>query len=321
MAKHKKILNAKEVLSDIETGLSDAQLMIKYGLSAKGLHSLQDKLLAVGFLIRTERDLQGNGGFLVREISSHADSGRAVYHETPKHHGVAGPFCAGPNEGPDASLIQPADFDQRLSELASARASVQECPSCGMSKTQEFDECPRCGVVVAKYLEIQSRAYTQRDIDQEAKETSSGIRSGASRVAGISLIGRLSAFWTSPSLKVKTKAIVIAGLAGVLIVGLIISKRNFLQIHPKGHYKPETAAEESVRLVPERIGANPISEKGMEYSEEVLSKMVRTSLIELAHEVGSREENGCMPSYRPKGVPGAILSYPRTGSSDIERPG
>ena len=47
-------LNAREVVADIRSGLSDEQLMSKYGLSAKGLTALFDKLAAANLISRGE---------------------------------------------------------------------------------------------------------------------------------------------------------------------------------------------------------------------------------------------------------------------------
>jgi hypothetical protein len=41
----KKIVNAKDIVDDIRAGMSDAQLMTKYGLSSKGLQSAFTKLV------------------------------------------------------------------------------------------------------------------------------------------------------------------------------------------------------------------------------------------------------------------------------------
>ena len=50
MANPKRTLNAKAVLIDIRVGLTDAQIMMKYHLSARGLESLKTKLVAAGLL-------------------------------------------------------------------------------------------------------------------------------------------------------------------------------------------------------------------------------------------------------------------------------
>lgn len=53
----KKTVSAKAVVSDIKAGMTDEQLMTKYQLSARGLQSLKNKLLAAGLI--TEAKLDG----------------------------------------------------------------------------------------------------------------------------------------------------------------------------------------------------------------------------------------------------------------------
>ena len=52
----KKTINAKQALTDIRSGMSDTELMEKYGLSDKGLQILLKKLVDVGHL--KEHELQ-----------------------------------------------------------------------------------------------------------------------------------------------------------------------------------------------------------------------------------------------------------------------
>lgn len=47
-------VSAKEVLADIRAGMSDRDLMKKYGLSEKGLQSLSKKLIDAGVLKQSE---------------------------------------------------------------------------------------------------------------------------------------------------------------------------------------------------------------------------------------------------------------------------
>ncbi|MEJ2718447.1 MAG: hypothetical protein P8182_15145, partial [Deltaproteobacteria bacterium] len=46
----KRTLNAGQVVTDIRAGMSDAEIMKKYHLSARGLASLFTKLLEAGFI-------------------------------------------------------------------------------------------------------------------------------------------------------------------------------------------------------------------------------------------------------------------------------
>ncbi|MBM3299972.1 MAG: hypothetical protein FJY85_08460, partial [Deltaproteobacteria bacterium] len=51
-------ITARQVLADIRDGLSDAALMVKYGLSAQGLQSVFQKLLKLGVITQVELDLR-----------------------------------------------------------------------------------------------------------------------------------------------------------------------------------------------------------------------------------------------------------------------
>ena len=52
----KKTVSAREVVADIRVGMTDEQLMLKNGLSAKGLESLKKKLITAGLLTAQELD-------------------------------------------------------------------------------------------------------------------------------------------------------------------------------------------------------------------------------------------------------------------------
>lgn len=52
----KKTISAKEVVADIKAGMSNEQLMAKYGLSARGLQTLFDKLLKAGLITQAVLD-------------------------------------------------------------------------------------------------------------------------------------------------------------------------------------------------------------------------------------------------------------------------
>lgn len=52
----KKTVSAKQVLADIRSGMSDDQLIQKYGISAQGLQSLFAKLLKAGYMTQAELD-------------------------------------------------------------------------------------------------------------------------------------------------------------------------------------------------------------------------------------------------------------------------
>lgn len=52
----KNTLSAKQVLADIQSGITDDQLIQKYGISAKGLQSFVGKLIKAGLITQAEMD-------------------------------------------------------------------------------------------------------------------------------------------------------------------------------------------------------------------------------------------------------------------------
>ncbi len=50
----KKIINVREIVRDIISGMTDAELMDKYRLTAKGLVRVQEKLLEGNHISRSE---------------------------------------------------------------------------------------------------------------------------------------------------------------------------------------------------------------------------------------------------------------------------
>ena len=52
----KRTLNAKEIVNDIRSRMTDAELMAKYTLSARGLESVMKKLLEAKLITQSEFD-------------------------------------------------------------------------------------------------------------------------------------------------------------------------------------------------------------------------------------------------------------------------
>ncbi len=92
MSPPRRRINAREVVSDIKSGMSDFLLMQKYALSSKGLQSLFRKLLAAGLIGRSDLSEEARQG----EDSIQLDSVRC-------------PACGMPQFG-----------------------SFDECPQCGI---------------------------------------------------------------------------------------------------------------------------------------------------------------------------------------------
>jgi len=115
--KHREI-RAQDAIRDIREGLSDSEIMRKYMISAKGLESLFEQLIAAKLLTRAELD----------DRSSETDATVDVFR--PKEFQ--------PHQGIDSAPL--------------GESNVQwECPACGRVQRQRYEECPVCGVIVAKY--------------------------------------------------------------------------------------------------------------------------------------------------------------------------
>ncbi len=54
--RHKRIVVAQDVLQDVRAGMTDAEFMAKYRLSARGLQSLFKKLIAAGSITKADLD-------------------------------------------------------------------------------------------------------------------------------------------------------------------------------------------------------------------------------------------------------------------------
>jgi rubrerythrin len=113
-------VNAYEAARDIRSGMSNADLMKKYGISPNGLEDLFEQLVGEALILPSE--LQ----FRLSAIAGMANSG---------HSG-------------DAQKKTPASSDHK---------AAWTCPACGRPQPQEYDECPVCGVIVAKFRPHTSR--------------------------------------------------------------------------------------------------------------------------------------------------------------------
>jgi hypothetical protein len=57
----KRTIRAKDIVQDIRANMTDAQLMQKYQLSAKGLHSILKKLIEHNLLAESDLELRPVG--------------------------------------------------------------------------------------------------------------------------------------------------------------------------------------------------------------------------------------------------------------------
>jgi hypothetical protein len=111
-------VNARQAASDIRSGMSDAALMEKFKLSAKGLQSLFDQLVVAGLLTQSEID----------ERATWVDSTVDLM-----------------------GILKNLGLDRTSKRRASKPAALNRCPACGAPQTMEFDECPLCGVNISEF--------------------------------------------------------------------------------------------------------------------------------------------------------------------------
>lgn len=116
-----KEVNAHEAARDIRSGMSNSDLMKKYGLSPNGLENLYEKLVGEALIMPSE--LQ----FRLSSLSGMANTTQSGNGRTTK--------TATPSE----------------------KETAWTCPACGRSQPQEYKECPVCGVIVAKFKPHSSR--------------------------------------------------------------------------------------------------------------------------------------------------------------------
>ncbi len=131
-------IKAKDAVRDIRSGMDDFALMDRYHLSAKGLQSLFDQLLAARLLNQGDLDLRMPLSEKTVDITpSHADELDDQYPMLKKDQ---------------------TDPDQTESERATDLTInlKWECPSCGIYQDKPHVVCPVCRAVVKKIPDASS---------------------------------------------------------------------------------------------------------------------------------------------------------------------
>ena len=131
-------IKAKDAVRDIRSGMDDFALMDKYGLSAKGLQSLFDQLVAAGLLSRGDLDLrmpfsEGTVDVAASEIDRQGPSPEPRENPAPASQAPPPDTQVAPESAPDITI-----------------SLKWECPSCGMYHDKEHVVCPVCRAVVGK---------------------------------------------------------------------------------------------------------------------------------------------------------------------------
>jgi rubrerythrin len=157
----RSIVQVQAAVQDIRAGISDAELMQKYRLSAKGLQALFDHLITVSAINPSELRMRDPLGEETVDVVQ-------VIHKLDQHHdGVAQESAEMPRTCIACGAPQTAEYEkcpvcgENTQEYRARKAreermahAIWTCPACGRPQLQEFDECPVCGVIVAKYKKL-----------------------------------------------------------------------------------------------------------------------------------------------------------------------
>ncbi len=138
-------IKAKDAVRDIRSGMDDFALMDKYSLSAKGLQSLFDQLVAAGLLSRGDLDLRMPFSEGTVDVSA-LEIDRQVQSPEPRKELET----ANPAPPPDTQVAQESEPGSAPDITISLK---WECPSCGMYHDKEHVVCPVCRAVVGKIPE------------------------------------------------------------------------------------------------------------------------------------------------------------------------
>ena len=158
-------VNAQEAVRDIKAGISDADLMENYRLSAKGLQDLFGQLVEAGLVAQAEIDRRSAWidstvdliGIL-RELGLDPTS---KSQKTPAEVPSRCVACGAPQtmEFDECPMCGTniAEFKAKMAQREQAGQSAWVCPACGKAQNEVHEECPLCGIVVAKYLQKRAR--------------------------------------------------------------------------------------------------------------------------------------------------------------------
>jgi hypothetical protein len=177
---NKTSVDAREAANDISNGLTETQLMQKYGLSAIGLMNLFDKLIDVGIVRRsplqprkallmsephrdrpTNSDLgpvRSSGASVktkvkvdAKQIIEDIQAGLGDSELMEKHRlsvtGLQSLFT----KLLDSGIIDQQMLNERVHwSERTLSIKIHECPVCFMPQFEAFDTCPQCGVILSK---------------------------------------------------------------------------------------------------------------------------------------------------------------------------
>jgi hypothetical protein len=164
MSRHK--IGAREAVNDIKSGMSDADLMKKYGLSEKGLKLLFEKLVEAKFLEESfvqkhvVAEISMEGAQSEPSPSGVPPAGAANLEDSPElFDAIAKEIKEGLH---DAEIMRRHEISPgRLGEIkaklvesgqvesthlaASENRPTKTCPFCSQQIRESFSRCPHCG--------------------------------------------------------------------------------------------------------------------------------------------------------------------------------
>lgn len=176
-------VSAKDAVSDVKSGLSDAALMMKYRLSARGLEHLFEQLLSAGLVVQHDierrlttsdstvdvKDLQRELVDGLTETSPPAESVPQKPEKSADRPDATVELKVLPYSDSEVVVTdKTVELPRRRAssdaldatveiEVAPNQVAAWRCPACDRTQPQPYEECPICGVIVAKFLKKQGK--------------------------------------------------------------------------------------------------------------------------------------------------------------------
>jgi hypothetical protein len=175
----KRKLSAKEILTDIRSGMDASELKRKYGLSDNSFGYVLKQLSTAGALTEDEqRRLQ------------------------PRH--------GSPEPSREMRRLQPLRTPSKSPHEAPVPPPQWRCPACNAPQTGEVSECSACGIVVAKFVarqveEDRLSSVSPRFMRDPDPGGGKGLASVILSIVVLVIIGGALLLWSSHRATEKSK--------------------------------------------------------------------------------------------------------------------
>ncbi len=134
-------IQAQHAVKHVKSGMTDADLMAKYKISAQGLQNLIEQLVGAGLLKSSDLDHRG----LTEDDTVDVLHMRGLPNpEAPPEKQEAAPKGSGAVTPPTPTKKDSGNGDKCTTKWV--------CPACSKSFDVQHEECPICGIIVAKFL-------------------------------------------------------------------------------------------------------------------------------------------------------------------------